>query len=256
LHSAPAPGDVFGRAAEDYELGRADWPESLVERALRELELGPDAEVLDLAAGTGKLTRVLVPRVRRVVAVEPDGEMRSLLARLVPGAEALAGHAERIPLPDGSVDGVFVGEAFHWFEGPAALAEIARVLRPRGGLALLWNEGVKPIEPPVGEEADRVADEAIQRGGAPGGPRYRSGAWKEAFATAPFDELREEHLEYETGIDRDALVAYVLSISSVASLSAEERAAVGARLRELVEPREYRRFQRADLYWTRLAAGR
>jgi SAM-dependent methyltransferase len=250
-----APGDVFGRAAEDYELGRPDWPEEIVERALAELELGPADRVLDLAAGTGKLSRALVPRVGRVVAVEPDDEMRALLARAVPEVELVAGKAEGIPLPENSVDAVFVGEAFHWFDGPQALAEIARVVRPRGGLALLWNEPDKPVQPPVGEAVERVVDEAIRRGGEPGGPRYRSGVWRDPFATAPFEELREAHLEYEATVDREALIAYVLSISSVASLPGDERAAVADRLRSLIEPRRYRRFLRADLYWTRLAAG-
>jgi SAM-dependent methyltransferase len=246
-----APGDVFGRAAEDYELGRPAWPEALVDRAVAELGLGPHAEVLDLAAGTGKLTRLLVPRVGRVTAVEPDDAMRALLARLVPEARALAGTAERIPLADGSVDAVFVGEAFHWFDGERALAEIARVLRPRGGLALLWNERVREEEPPIGDEAVRVAEEAIQRGGEPGGPRYQSGVWRAPFAAAPFEALRETSLEHEEVVGADEVAAYVLSISSVASLPAEERRSVGKRLRELVPAADYRRFLRADLYWTR-----
>jgi SAM-dependent methyltransferase len=222
-----------------------------VGRALGEVDLGPASEVLDLAAGTGKLTRVLVPRVGRVLAVEPDDEMRAVLSRRVVDAEALPGTAEQIPLSDESVDGVFVGEAFHWFDGPRALSEIARVLRPGGGLALLWNEPVKPVEPPVGEPADAVVDEAIRRGGEPGGPRYRSGVWRGPFATAPFEALREAHLDHEVTVGRDELIAYVLSISSIASLPSDERTALAARLRTLIEPRRYRRFLRADLYWTR-----
>jgi len=246
-----APGDVFGRAADDYELGRPGWPEEVVDRAVAELGLGPDSEVLDLAAGTGKLTRKLVPRVARVVAVEPDDEMRGLLARLVPEAEPLPGKAEGIPLPDGSFDAVFVGEAFHWFDGDLALAEIARVLRSRGGLALFWNEPVREEEPAIGAEAVRVAEEAIRRGGEPGGPRYQSGVWRAPFAAAPFEALRETSFEHEEVVGADEVAAYVLSISSVASLPAEERRSVGKRLRELVPAADYRRFLRADLYWTR-----
>ncbi len=95
--------------------------------------------MLDLAAGTGKLTRQLVALGANVIAVEPDAGMRATFARVVPGVEMLAGSAEAIPLADASVDAVFVGQAFHWFRAEAALAEMHRVLRPGGGFGLLWN---------------------------------------------------------------------------------------------------------------------
>ena len=117
----------FGRAAEEYELGRPGYAEA----ALDAVDLPPDAVVLDLAAGTGKLTRQLVPRYERVLAVEPLGGMRAVLERVVPGAEALGGTADAIPLENDAVDAVFVGEAFHWFSTAETLAEIARVLRSR-----------------------------------------------------------------------------------------------------------------------------
>ena len=99
-----APPDAFGRAAQDYELGRPGWPAELLDEIAAELGLAADSEVLDLAAGTGKLTRLLVQRFRRVVAVEPDDAMRAVLAEVVPGGEALAGSAEAVPLPDDAVD--------------------------------------------------------------------------------------------------------------------------------------------------------
>ena len=105
--------------------------------------------MLDLAAGTGKLTRQLVPRFTRVIAVEPLGGMRAELERVVPGAEALVGTAESIPLDDDGVDAVFVAEAFHWFGTSAALDEIARVLRPGGTLAVLFNERDGELDPPL-----------------------------------------------------------------------------------------------------------
>src|SRR5262249_50970017 len=95
--------------------------------------------VLDLAAGTGKLTRDLVPSGARVIAVEPLDEMREHLVRLLADVEALGGTAEDIPLEDGSVDAVVCAQAFHWFDPERALPEIHRVLRPGGGLALLYN---------------------------------------------------------------------------------------------------------------------
>ena len=109
-----APPDAFGRTAREYELGRPGWPDELLDQVVAELGLGPAADVLDLGAGTGKLTRELVPRFARVVAVEPDDAMRAVLEEVVPGAEALAGRGESIPLADASVDAVFSAEAFHW----------------------------------------------------------------------------------------------------------------------------------------------
>ncbi len=129
-------GLSFGRAAQEYERGRPEWPAAVVDLAG---PLAADATVLDLAAGTGKLTRLLVERLARVVAVEPDESMRALLQARVPGAEAVAGSAEAIPLADASVDAAFVAEAFHWFDYQAALGELARVLRPGAPLVLLWS---------------------------------------------------------------------------------------------------------------------
>ena len=95
--------------------------------------------MLDLGAGTGKLTRVLAARYAHVIAVEPLDGMRGILERVVPDVEALPGSAERIPLDDASVDAVFAAQAFHWFDHDRAIPEIARVLRPGGVLALVWN---------------------------------------------------------------------------------------------------------------------
>ncbi|MFN2469770.1 MAG: class I SAM-dependent methyltransferase [Gaiellaceae bacterium] len=240
--SRKAPPDAFGRSARDYELGRPAWPEHGVDFLIQELGLTAEAEVLDLAAGTGKLTRMLVPRVARVVAVEPDDSMRAVLEEVVPGAESLAGKAEEIPLPDDSVDAVFVGEAFHWFHGDRALAEIARVLRPGGGLALLWNEEPRDVDPPVPEAAERLVEQAFERGGEPGGPRYMSGVWREPFARSPFGPLNERRIPHEIEISRDVLVARVLSVSSIASLSDEERRELAKRLGELVPDQTFRCF--------------
>src|ERR687896_16206 len=126
---------AFGAVAETYDRVRPRYFLPLLDRAQEVLELEPDARVLDLGAGTGRLTRELVRRFSSVTAVEPDAEMRRLLAV----GTALAGSAEAIPLDDASVDAVFVGEAFHWFEADHAIAEIARVLRARGGLAIIWT---------------------------------------------------------------------------------------------------------------------
>jgi SAM-dependent methyltransferase len=248
-----APPDAFGRAAREYELGRPDWPVELLDRVIANLNLGPGATVLDLGAGTGKLTRPLVSRFSRVIAVEPDDSMRSLLEQLLPDVEAVAATAESIPVLAGSIDCVFSAEAFHWFAAPAVLDELARVLRPGGGLVLLWNMPTREVEPVVPAEADRLIEEAIERGGQPGGPRVSAGLWREPFADSPFEELRHDQQERELLLSRDELIAYVLSISSIAAQPDEQRRELAARLQELVPAREYRRFVRTDAFWTRLA---
>ena len=174
----------FGRSAEEYELGRPGYAEA----ALDAVGLAPDAVVLDLAAGTGKLTRQLVSRVARVIAVEPLDGMRAVLERVVPEAEAISGTADAIPLADDAVDAVFVGEAFHWFATAATLAELARVLRPGGTLAILFNQADGDFEPPLPEafwEAYRAA--AIEK---PPEQTVRTGLWKAPFP-GPFEPFVE-----------------------------------------------------------------
>src|SRR4051812_40459047 len=126
----------FALSAQAYEEGRPGYPPA----ALEPLKLGAGMTVLDLAAGTGKLTRALAASEATVIAVEPVAEMRAALPESV---TALDGTAETIPLEAGSVDLVTVAQAFHWFDGPAALAEIHRVLVPGGRLAVLWNRRVE-----------------------------------------------------------------------------------------------------------------
>jgi SAM-dependent methyltransferase len=246
-----APPDAFGRTAREYELGRPEWPEELLDRVLADLGLGPEAAVLDVGAGTGKLTRSLVPRFARVVAVEPDDAMRAVLEEVVPGAESRAGSAEAIPLGDEDVDAAFSGEAFHWFAWPEAVRELERVLRPGGGLAIFWNIFLDG-EPPLSDAAEVVLDEAFARGGAPGLPRVLGGRWREPIAASRFGELHEDELLREVITDRDRWIANMLSVSSIAHQPDEDRAELAARLRELVPPGELRRRYRTVAYWTRL----
>jgi len=124
----------FGAGADAYERYRPGYPADAVRFAV-----GPaPARVVDVGAGTGKLAVAVSALGHEVVAVEPDDAMRAVAERSLPG-RTLAGHAEAIPLPDASVDVVVAGQAFHWFDRGAALPEIARVLRPGGAFAILWN---------------------------------------------------------------------------------------------------------------------
>ncbi len=130
----------FDATAAAYELGRPHYPAAAIDWWATNGAFPPGGTVLDLAAGTGKLTRTLLDRGCAVVAVEPLADMRGEFASALPGVRLLDGTAESIPLADASVDSVFVGQAFHWFDQPVALAEIRRVLRPGGGLGLIWND--------------------------------------------------------------------------------------------------------------------
>jgi SAM-dependent methyltransferase len=130
----------FGTVAADYDRGRPTYPAGVFGELVLVAGLRSGTDVLDLAAGTGKLTGQLVETGATVVAVEPSAGMRDRLEVAVPGVPVLDGTAEAIPLPDASVDVVTVAQAFHWFRTGAALDEIHRVLRPGGWLALTWNE--------------------------------------------------------------------------------------------------------------------
>jgi SAM-dependent methyltransferase len=129
----------FDSTADAYERARPSYPAEAVAHVVGHGRIGPGRRVLDLAAGTGKLTRLLVPSGAEVVAVEPVAGMRDRLVAARPGVEVLDGTAEVLPLPAASVDVVTVAQAIHWFDAAAAHAEIGRVLRPGGHLFLLWN---------------------------------------------------------------------------------------------------------------------
>jgi SAM-dependent methyltransferase len=219
VHEMAARG--FAEAAEAYELGRPGYPAA----ALEPLALSPDLVVLDLAAGTGKLTRPLAASGASVIAVEPVAEMRAALPDSV---RALDGTAEEIPLDDTAVDLVTVAQAFHWFDGDAALREIHRVLRPGGRLALVWNRRVEDAE--VNVAIDQLL--APHRSGT---PTHATDAWRAAFErTTLFGPLDEHVVASEQVLDEDGLAARICSISFVACLPQLERARVLARARELV----------------------
>lgn len=234
----------YDAVAEDYELGRAAWPAEVVEGV-------EGVVVLDLAAGTGKLTRLLVDRFPRVIAVEPLAGMRAVLERVVPAAESLAGSAEAIPLADASVDAAFVAEAFHWFDPDSATAELARVLRPGGALRLLFNMWKGPFRPSLGPEARELLRGLTAKAGQGGGPKIVAGEWKRGFAGRPFTPLEERHVENEAVTDRDGAVAHLVSTSAAASLPEDERHALAESLRRAIRPGTYRVEIDTHLYDTR-----
>jgi SAM-dependent methyltransferase len=236
----PELGLSFGNVAETYHRVRPPYSKLLLDRAQEVLELAVSAGVLDLAAGTGRLTRELESRFADVVAVEPDERMRAV------HGTALAGSAEAIPLKDGSVDAVFVGEAFHWFAAGDAIAEIARVLRPRGGLAIFWTHWWE-TEPPLPEQALDLLREPYERFAA-----QRNPPWDDRFAESPFEPLRYERHEEEMVVEPDDLLELYSTTSSLAAISRDERDALFGTVRPLLAG-PYRLPLKHELTWTRLA---
>jgi ubiquinone/menaquinone biosynthesis C-methylase UbiE len=241
----------FGRGAEAYDRVRPEYSAEALDLVTARLGLVRDAEVLDLAAGTGKLTRALVERFARVTAVEPDPGMRAVLGRVTDSHSVLEGRAEEIPLQDDTVDAVFVGQAFHWFSTREAVAEIERVLRPCGGLVLIWNAWSRP-EPPEPEPAQaiirRIVDEARREKRDEGAEE-----WLRCFDGSSFQPVREETVPTRMlEISGDDFVTLTLSTSPFGVLEPGERERVEAELRRLVIG-DYRIPVETRLYWTRLS---
>ena len=234
----------FDRVADEYERTRPSYPSELLEQ----LPLGADAAVLDLGAGTGKLTRVLAERFRDVTAVEPLGNMRKMLEQVVPDVAALPGSAERIPLHDESVDGVFAAQAFHWFDKPVALPEIARVLRVHGIFALVWNQGdddrPDPRPPEFAHEVQLLHDAALRRWeGEPD--------WEDLLrGSGLFAEVHHRtSVAHDHVLDRAGILDNLRSVSWIASRDDSE--AVVARLGALLPEATYAIPNRANLIWAR-----
>jgi SAM-dependent methyltransferase len=219
IHHAAATG--FARSVEAYERARPDYAPEAIAYLARELELRPGRVVVDLAAGSGKLTRPLARLGCEVIAIEPVDEMRAAIGD---AARALEGTAEAIPLLDDSADAVTVGQAFHWFDGPAALAEIERVLRPGGALALVWNRRAVETSP-LHQAISAIM--APYRGDA---PSHGSGAWRDAFDGR---ELTEWTFAFTQQLDADGLADRVGSTSFIAALDEPERQRVLERVRAL-----------------------
>jgi ubiquinone/menaquinone biosynthesis C-methylase UbiE len=215
----------FGKVADEYDCGRPGYAPEAIARLVAELELGPGASVLDLGAGTGKLTAMLVPSGAEPVAVEPDPRMRARLERSLPGVTALEGSAEAIPLADGAVQEAVVGSAFHWFDHAAALREIHRVLADGGRLALLWN----PADDRASPWWDDVYRE-IQRSTDTHSHARRE--WAETLTRdGLFDGVREWWFPWQAELTLDRVVDRVLSISYVAALELPQRTELVERVR-------------------------
>lgn len=224
----------FGAGAEAYERGRPSYPDDVVRWLAAQLGIASGSRVVDVAAGTGKLTRLLTGLGADIVAVEPVAAMRSKLEESVEGVEVIDGTAEALPFDDASIDAVTVAQAFHWFDGPAALAEIGRVLRPGGGLGVVWNER-DSREPWVDELSQLIRWDERGRWRVPYTLEIDWGMRLTEFG-GPFTAPERYDTRHLHPMDPDTLVNRVLSTSYLASLPGAEQAELADRVRALVAP--------------------
>ena len=225
VHETAAQG--FGSAADEYERARPDYPRAAVDRLAAEVGIRDGSRLLDLGAGTGKLTRMLVLRGAQVVAVEPLASMREHFARVLPDVPLVGGVAEALPFAGGGFHAVVCAQAFHWFDGPRALNEIHRVLEPGGRLALLWN--VKDESVGWVKELGDILRPHQQRV-----PQETTGEWRAAFSASElFGPLEEARFPHAQRLDAPGLVERYASASYVATLPDAERRDVLDRIRLL-----------------------
>jgi SAM-dependent methyltransferase len=243
---------MSSRWHEHYARGRPSYPID----AVRAAGIAASSWVLELGAGTGKLTCLLVDEFAGVVAVEPDPDMRSWFTTLNPRAALVAGAAEAIPLARGSVDAMFVAEAFHWFDHQLAVSEIARMLRPGGALVLMWNRPAGKPEPPI---------TAVERLLAPLWPadinmpldldprRFPYARdWPRAFERSPFEPLQESLFANEQRVDQDGLVSFFGSMGWIGGLPDDDARALLDEVRARLDHREYVLPFETAVHWTRL----
>lgn len=218
IHVTAAGG--FSAGADAYERARPGYPPDAVASIVAALDLRPGRTLLELGAGTGKLTRLLVPTGARFMALEPVDAMRARLVGAVPSVELVGGTAESIDLPNGSVDGIVVAQAFHWFDAIRALSEMHRVLRPGGRVALAWNRRDETV-PWV-----RALGLAIHRAST-GEPDTTDAEWRESLdRCALFGTWTTATFRHAQVLTRAGVLDRVASVSYVAAASPEMRASV------------------------------
>ena len=247
IHESAAQG--FDRGAGDYEKGRPGYPPGVAATLARECSVDERTRAVDVGAGTGKFTRELFRLTPHVTAVEPVAAMRAVYAGNFPGEPVVEGTAEDLPVGDGEADLVTVAQAFHWFDHGPALDELARVLRPGGWLALVWNTRDDPA--PWSRRIVAIMDELA---GDAAAPRFRSGAgtWAATIAAhAAFEPLQSAEFENLVPFDLPTVLARVASTSYVSALPDDRRAAVLAEVEALVPPGDFVERYRTELFWCR-----
>jgi SAM-dependent methyltransferase len=220
----------FGSVATDYDRYRPSPPPQALDWLIP-----PGAQaVLDLAAGTGAVTRELVGRAPRIIAVEPDERMRAVLTARCPEAEVLAGRGEDIPLPDASVDAVLISSAWHWLDPDRAVPEITRVLRVDGVLGVMWIS--RDMRAPWVAEFNQLARESREADrrpeGASAGHRRREVTFPPG---TPLSPAEQQTVEFSLPMTKDELVGLLGTYSGVITLDAERRAEFSRRVRAFLD---------------------
>ena len=243
----------FNRAARAYERGRPEYPTAAIRYIARQLHLGPTSTIVELGSGTGKLTRLLRTTTAAIVPIEPTPGMRAEFARQIPDLPVLDGVAEAIPLPPHIADAVVAAQAFHWFRPRPAFREIARVLRPGGGVALIWNRRDESV--PWVHAAGHLIDPFFRTV-----PRSRGGRWRRVLERGdlPFGPVVERSFRHVQLLTPATAVDRFVSVSAIAVLPARERARIARELRGILarDPQTRGRARielpyRADVYLTR-----
>ncbi len=228
------PHDVavtgFGSQADAYERARPSYPPDAVAWLVDALRIAPGRVIADVAAGTGKFTRLLAPSGADIVAVEPVERMREFLAATAPTASRVAAIAEALPFAAGSLDAISVAQAFHWFDERAALQEFHRVLRPGGRIGLIWNARDRLVA--WVDALWAIMDRVERRAPSRDHDRWREIAFNDQ---SWFSDLHEATFSHEQVVTHDEAVERVLSVSHVAVLPRHERDVVLREVRAVLD---------------------
>lgn len=225
----------FTRGADAYAKARPDYPADAIAHIIAELQIDSASVIADIGAGTGKLTQALVPTGAKIYAVEPLEAMRAKI--VLPGVSVIASGAEEVPLPSHILDGITVAQAFHWFDGPLALSEFHRLLKPGKKVALIWNQRDLRVPWIAAIEAVVKPYENIQ-------PHDKLHATTGVFASdVRFSKLTEREFSHTHVLDHEDVVTRVASISYIANLDDTKQRtvfdSVRKILRDVPEPAEF-----------------
>lgn len=246
----------FGRQAQAYERSRPSYPPEAAEWLVHHLRVGPGSVVADVAAGTGKLTRLLIPTGAVVLAIEPVRGMRDVLHQLLPTVATVAGAAEAMPVKSRALDAVCVAQAFHWFDAEKAFRELARVLRPGGRVGMVWNARDRAVD--WVQQVWAIMDE-VERDA----PWRDHDSWREcAFGQRPdFGPLHSATFHHEHLTTPAEMVDRIRGVSHVAALPAREQEDVLECVRRVLSEHPDTRGRdqlrvpyRVDCYWTERTA--
>jgi ubiquinone/menaquinone biosynthesis C-methylase UbiE len=249
VHEVAATG--FDRGAEVYEQARPTYPRDAVAWLAESLHIDAGTRVADVAAGTGKLTRLLTPFEPALVAVEPVVGMRTTYAEMCPGIPMVAATAEQLPFAGRSLDAITVAQGFHWFDGPVALVEFARVLRPGGRLGLIWNARDRSND--LVDQLWSIMDRVEKRA-----PWRMHERWSDsAFVDAPqFGNLTEATFHHEQVLTPEQVLGRFRSVSHISVLPPDQQDQVIGEIRRVLETHPLSKGHdlvpipyRVDAYW-------